>query len=110
MRFFGFDEAGEVHDGFAQGFTVSGEDGLVPDDDDLGTVIDQAPESVGEPDALLDDEVHEVMGKCIAVAGEVPFGLGPVRADDVDEIVLARPAGERSGEESVHSSATRSSR
>jgi hypothetical protein len=27
--------------------------------------------------------VHEIMGKCIAVAGEVPFGLGPVRADDV---------------------------
>jgi hypothetical protein len=61
--FFGFDEAGEVHGGLAKWFAIAGEDGLVPSDDDLGAVVDQAPESVDEPDALLHDEMHQVMGE-----------------------------------------------
>jgi hypothetical protein len=52
-------------------------------------LIDKSPETLCQSQAILDDEVAQVVGKAIAVAREVPSSRRPVAARDVDTITAS---------------------
>ena len=75
--------------------SLAHERGLILDEPDLDSALDQAPEPVREAEFFLDHQMAQIMWEPAAVAREVPPGRCPVRSSDVHPITAATSSNER---------------